>query len=190
MSQNFEINANESTEPVSKYAIAIRYGLMTGFISMFLTTINFLYLLKINYIAFLIGGFLMFVVPIIFYGIVGLKQRKILGGFISIRDAFQAIFIVILISMTINTIYGLIYNHFIDPDFINRMKDSMIDFFGSLKMPEEQLDEIMKKVDEATASVTKPSKIFFSYAQGIIFQSIFGFIVALIIKKERIAAPQ
>lgn len=185
MSQNFEINANELTEPVSKYAIAIRYGLMTGFISMFLTTINFLYILNISYVAFLVGGFLMFAIPIVFYVLATTRQRKMLDGYISMKDAFQVVFIVILISMTINTIYGLIYNNFIDPDFIVRMKESMTAFFESVKMPEDKIDEVIAKVDESTEGASKPTKIIYSFAQGIIFQSIFGFIVALIIKKER-----
>lgn len=190
MSQSFEINPNESTEPVSKYAIAVRYGLMTGFVSMFLTTINFLYLLKISYAAFLFGGFLMFAVPIVFYWIAASRQRKMLGGFISLKDAFQVIFIVIIISMVISTIYGLIYNKYIDPDFITRMKESMQSFFEKLNMPEDKMDEALASVDGATAAATKPSKLFYSLAQGIIFQSIFGFIVALIAKKERVLTPQ
>lgn len=190
MSQNFEINAHESTEPVSKYAIAIRYGLMTGFLSMFLTTINFLYLLKISYVAFLVGGFLMFAVPIFLYWIAAIRQRTYLGGFITLKDAFQVIFIVVLISMTISTIYGLIYNKYIDPDFITRMKESMQSFFEKMKMPEDKMDEALANVDNATASATKPSKLFYSLAQGIIFQSIFGFIIALLAKKERVQTPQ
>ncbi|MCC6187191.1 MAG: DUF4199 domain-containing protein, partial [Chitinophagaceae bacterium] len=172
-----EIRELEPIDATSKYAIAIRYGLMVGFVSMFLTTINFLYILDISYMAFLVGGFLMFAVPIAFYAIAATRQRKMLDGFLSMKEAFQVIFIVILISMTINTIYGLIYNNFIDPDFIIRMKASMISFFENLKMPEEKIDEVIAKVEESTAGASKPTKIIYSFAQGIIFQSIFGFIV-------------
>lgn len=190
MSEIFEVTANEPIEPASKYAIAIRYGLMTGFISMFLTTINFLYLLKINYVAFLVGGFLMFIVPIVFYWLAAKRQRQLVGGFISLKDAFQVVFIVIIISMIISTIYGLIYNKYIDPDFISRMKESLQAFLEKVKVPNEKMDEALAQIDEASAGATKPSKILYSFAQGIIFQSIFGFIVALIVKKERPVTPQ
>jgi len=191
MSQNFEINANESTEPVSKYAIAIRYGLMTGFVSMFLTTINFLYLLKNKLCSIFSRWFFNVCSSNSFYWIAATQQRKMLGGFISLKDAFQVIFIVILISMVISTIYGLIYNKYIDPDFNypNEMNQCKA-FFEKMKMPEDKMDEALASVDGATASATKPSKLLYSLAQGIIFQSIFGFIIALIAKKERVLTPQ
>ena len=65
MNQNFEINAHESTEPVSKYAIAIRYGFLLGFISMFLKTISYLYLLNWNFFVFGIGRFFMIITPLV-----------------------------------------------------------------------------------------------------------------------------
>jgi hypothetical protein len=43
----------------------------------------------------------------------------------------------------------------------------------------------MKKIEEQTNDSTKISKLFYSIAQSIIIHSIFGFIAALIIKKER-----
>jgi hypothetical protein len=182
MSDTFQTQA---TEPTAKHAIAIRYGLMVGFVTMFLTTVNFLYILKWNYIGFLVTVFLMFAITIILYGVAATRQRKALGGYISMKDAFQVVFIVILISLTISTIYGLIYNKYIDPEFLNRMKESMINFFEKIKAPQDKIDEAMKKLDESTAGSTKFSKILYSFAQSIIIQSIFGFIVALIVKKDR-----
>lgn len=188
MSEVFE---TETIEPASKYAIAIRYGLMVGFISMFLTTVSFLYMLKLHFLAFSASGVMMFVVPIIFYWIAASRQRKALGGFITMKEAFQVIFIVILISLAISTVYGLIYTKYIDPDCMVRMKEAMLDFFESMgSMPQDSIDEQMKRMDETIETSAKPSKLLYSFAQSIIIHSIFGFIVALIVKKERQAIPQ
>lgn len=174
-----------SLVPNSQHAIAIRYGLMTGFISMFLTTVSFLYILKWNYIAFLVASFFMFITPIVLYGVAATRQKKVLGGFISIKDAFQVIFIVVLISLAISTVYGLIYNKYIDPDFMIRMKEAMVGFFEQIKMPQDKIDEVVKNMDDASATASSASKIIYSFAQAIIVQSIFGFIVALIVRKEK-----
>ncbi|MES2479140.1 MAG: DUF4199 domain-containing protein [Bacteroidota bacterium] len=188
MSEVFE---TESMEPVSKYAIAIRYGLMVGFISMFLTTVSFLYMLKLHFLAFTASGAMMFIIPVIFYWIAASRQRKALGGFITMKDAFQVVFIVILISLAISTVYGLIYTKYIDPDCMVRMKEAMLEFFENMgSMPQESIDEQMKRVDETIESSAKASKLLYSFAQSIIIHSIFGFIVALIVKKERQAIPQ
>lgn len=174
-----------------KYTIAIRYGLMVGFISMFLTTVTFLYILKLHFFAFSAAGVMMFIIPVIFYGIAATRQKKAMGGFISIKEAFQTIFIVILISQVISTIYGLIYVKYIDPGCMERMKESMLSFFESMKsMPQESIDEQMAKMDERINESTSVSKLLFSFAQSIIIHSIFGFIAALIVKKERPNIPQ
>ena len=172
-------------EPNSKYAIAIRYGLMTGFVSMFLTTISFLYILKWSYIAFLVASFFMFMTPIVLYGVAATRQKKVMGGFMTIKDAFQVIFVVILISLAISTVYGLIYNKYIDPEFMTRMKEAMVGFFEQIKMPQDKIDDVVKNMDEASSTANSASKIIYSFAQAIIMQSIFGFIVALIVRKEK-----
>ncbi len=179
--ENFTTTENEA---VSRFAIPIRYGMMAGFITMFLTTINFLYLLNISYPAFMVGGFLMFVAPIVFYFLVAKRQRAIMGGSLGLKDTFQAIFIVVLISSTIAAVYGMIYNNFIDPDFVSRMKKVMQDFFMQSKMPEEKIDEILANVDSATSGAKSISRTLYGFAQGIILQSLIGFIVALVMKKE------
>lgn len=176
---------NIESNNINTNAIAVRYGLMTGFILMFITTINFLYILNLNYIAFVIFGFLLFIVPIIFYFIVAFKQKKLLGGTISLKSAFQAIFIVIIISTLISAVYGIIYNDYIDPECVSRMKSSMETFFIKSKMTQDKIDEILKRVDDAAKSSTSISKMALGLGQGIIFQSIFGFITALIVSRKK-----
>jgi hypothetical protein len=186
-----EVFETEGSAPFNKFAIAIRYGLMIGFISMFLTTVSFLYMLKLHFLAFSASGVLMFIIPVVLYWVAAAQQRKALGGFISMKDAFQVIFVVILISLAISTVYGLIYTKYIDPDCMVRMKESMLDFFERMgSMPQDSIDEQMKRMDETIASSTTPSMLFYSFAKSIILNSIFGFIVALIVKKERPAMTQ
>lgn len=191
MSEIFQTETTPVEQPQNKFAIAIRYGLMAGFIAMFLTTINYLYFLKIHFMLFSATGILGIIISITLYFIAAKKQRHLLGGFISVKDAFQVIFIVILISLFISTVYGIIYTKFIDPDCLVRMKESMLHFFEGIKsMPQESIDEQMKRMDETIASSQTPAKLMFSFASAIILNSIFGFIVALIVKKERPAIPQ
>jgi hypothetical protein len=187
MSQIFETQ-EIAPEQQNKYAFGIRYGLMSGFVMMFITTIGFLYILKSSFVAFSILSVFTYVIPIIpliFYVIAAKRQKSLQGGFISVKEAFQVMFIAILITVAIFTIYGLIYNKYIDPECSDRMKDGALSFFEKLKMPQDQIDAQMKKIEEQTNDSTKISKLFYSIAQSIIIHSIFGFIAALIIKKER-----
>jgi hypothetical protein len=190
MSQNFEINAHESTEPVSKYAIAIRYGFLLGFISMFLKTISYLYLLNWSFLAFGIGRFFMIVTPLIFYVFVSIKTGKILGSNNNIKDVFQKVFIVILISLSISSLYGLFYVKFIDTNCLVREKSAMLDFFVQKKAPQEVIDEQIKKIQDAIDIGPTISGFIYSHMQDIIKHSIFGFIIALIVSRKKPLAQQ
>src|SRR5438046_494282 len=70
-------------------------------------------------------------ITFLFYAVVigmlffcGIKRRNELGGFIELKDAFQTIFVAILIAELIYTIFNLIYLKFIDPGYFdnNRVK--------------------------------------------------------------------
>lgn len=189
MSDIFQTEIN-STEPVSKYAIGIRYGLILGFLSMFVTTISFLYLLKISIFAFYAAMLAMLVVSIILYSVAAKRQRALMGGFISLKDAFQVIFIIILISSIISTVYGLIYNKIIDPEAGIRMKEAMMEMFEGFKMPQDQIDQQMVQVDARLDESTNFSSLMLSFALSIVGSSIIGFIVALVVKKERVYTAQ
>lgn len=175
---------------VSKNAIAIRYGLMTGFIGMFLATINNLYLLKHSYVLFIISSLLIssFVVPISFYALTIKRQRDLLGGLISIKDAFRVAFIVVLISVLITSIYGVVYIRSIDPEYVSRMKEATYAFMERQKVAQESIDAKMAEFDEGFAKSMQAGRLLFSIASSIILQSIFGFLVAMVMKRDRPAA--
>lgn len=169
----------------NKFAIPVRYGFLVAFVSMFLTTVSFLYVLKWNFIAFGVAGFLMFLVPVILYGVAAARQRKAMGGYITMKEAFQAIFIVILISTIISAIYGLIYVKYIDPECMVRMKESATALFEKMNAPQANIEEQMKGIDKQIEGSTSPAKLLYATAKSIIINSIFGFICALIVKRER-----
>jgi signal transduction histidine kinase len=186
MSEIFEpATIPQPVVPENKFAIPVRYGLMVGFISMFLTTVTFLYVLKWSYVAFLVTLFFMFIIPIVFYWIALTKQKREFGGSILLKDAFQAVFIVILIATLISTIYGLIYNKYIDPYAAERLKEQSIVFFEKVKMPEDQMNEKIQEMDARIESSTKPSVLIYSVAQQILVSSIFGFIISLIVSRKK-----
>lgn len=182
MNDNLQTQAEA---PSGKYAVGIRYGLMIGFISIFLNTVNFLYVVKWNFMAFGFFGILTFAVAVIFYCVAVAQQRKLMGGYINIKEAFQTVFVAILISQIMSTIYGLVYAKYIDPECLVRMKESAIAFFEKIKMPQDQLDEQIKKIDQKLDGSMNPGKLLYSFAQAIIIQSILGLICALIMKKDK-----
>lgn len=186
--------SNSATNPqievpgdFNRNAIPMRYGLMAGFIGMFLTTINNLYLLKSSYVAFIISSLVVssFLVPVIFYAITVKRQRSLLGGYISIKEAFRAVFIVVLISVLISTVYGVIYIKWIDPESVARMKEATYAFMERQHVPQESIDAKMNEFEEGFSKSMHPGRLLYSMATLIILQSIFGFLTAMVLKRDR-----
>lgn len=188
MSQSVNPPTETSATP-NRNAIALRYGLMTGFIGMFLSTINNLYLLKFSYVAFIISSLLIsaFILPVTFYAITVKRQRDLLGGFISIKEAFRVVFIVVLLSVVINSLYGVLYIKTIDPEYVARMKEATYAFMERQHVPQESIDAKMNEFDEGFSKSMQAGRLFFSIASSVILQSIFGFLVAMVMKRDRSA---
>ena len=171
-----------------RWDIPVKWGLLIGVISILWTTINGMFILRRNYIAYLVLTFLAFVVMIVLYGVTGKKQRDAMGGFITFKDAFAAIFVAILISSAISSLWGFIYAKWIDPHMVDKIKEGTLAFMERMKVPQDKLDEQAANLDKQVARSQEPGQLLFSYVKGLIFLSIFGMICAAIVKREPKAA--
>lgn len=126
------------------------------------------------YILILVGFF-----------IIGFRRRKELGGYISFKEALQAILISIVIVEVIYAIFNVIYIKYIDPTFIEKLKNSWSIFFHATKMDPHKIDDIMVNFDEQQKVRLTFKSIFGSVGIAIVLDSIAGLIMALGIKKEK-----
>jgi hypothetical protein len=126
------------------------------------------------YIAILIGLLL-----------IGFRRRKELGGYISFKEALQAILISIVIVEVIYAIFNVIYIKYIDPTFIAKLKNSWFIYFHSTQMDPRKIDEIMVNFDEQQKVRLTFKSIFGSVGIAIVLDSIAGLLMALAIKKEK-----
>ncbi len=169
---------------INKNAIPVRWGIIIGLASCVLSTIDLMFL-STSFIPFMACFALAFIITVILFGVVGKMQRKAMGGYITLKEAFRAIFIVILISTAISTVYGIIYTKFIDPDVMIRIKTMTLEFMEKFHAPQDKLDDTAKQMDEQSANGLKPGTILYQFFKTIIWYSIFGFIVAAIVSKKK-----
>ena len=90
--------------------------------------------------------FYFLVIGMLFY--CGIKRRNELGGYIELKDAFQTIFVAILIAELIYTIFNFIYLKFIDPGYFDKMKTAMETFFEKTIKDESKRDDALDKFNE------------------------------------------
>ncbi|GAA4239039.1 DUF4199 domain-containing protein [Postechiella marina] len=166
-------------------SIATNYGLYLGATLTLLILIGY----GVNLDLFTQIWFgLLFLFLILAFGIVSVfKSKKLLGGYISFKDAFTAYFITILIGLTISSIISVVIFNFIDPDAAvdlqQRIIDSQVVRLENYNMP---ADAIAKVVDEMEkkGNMYSISNILQSLVWQLAGYSVVGLIVAAIMKKR------
>jgi hypothetical protein len=175
---------NESPRTLSSTAIAVRYGLMTSFVLMFITTLNYLYALSYSHGLYVIGNFFIIVViPCFFYFLTAQKQKKALGNQATLKEIFKSVFVVIIISVIVTTLYNQIYFKNIDPDFFNRLKVSLEEVLVKRGADQKIIDDKIGQLNQMIQNKPSTSDYFFDIAQSIVMRSIVGLLISFVIKK-------
>jgi hypothetical protein len=174
----------------NKFAIPMRMGFMIALFKIILTTVGY------KFFAGSWGMSMLFMVIGLIVGIIlfvqtGKMQRKEMGGYIDIKQAFQAIFVAALITAVLSTIYDYIYIKFLDPGMTERIREATMATMEKWGAPQEKIDEVEKTMDSGES--LKLSKQLQGLLTSIIFYGILSLICAAIVKKnkpEHIATQQ
>ena len=170
----------------------INNGLMFGLI------IGFIYIISLflRYNMASSGPIMIGAITLLFYLVIigmlffcAIKRRKELGGFIELKDAFQTIFIAILIAELIYTIFNVIYLKFIDPGYFDRFQATMEAFLEKTIKDDDKREEMINKFKETMEKQKARGLTFQGIAIGYLISvaitGVFGFIAALIVRKKK-----
>jgi len=173
-------------ENINKNEIPIRWGFIIGIVGIVITTfLNLFVLSNDGMMSYYIGLAISFIIIIVMMVISAKKQRKQMGGYITLKESFRGLFISILIICVLSALYQIIYTKFIDPDFTVRLKDATINFTEKMGAPQDKLDEVAEDFDKQMAERKTFSKQLLSVMWAIVFYSIVGFIIAAVVKKNK-----
>lgn len=176
---------NTSGQEFNKHALPIRWGIIISIILIFMTTIHGLFLMEsMGLMGVGVMSFLSFVIAMIFLLVMATQQRKAMGGFITFKEAFSAIFVSILIIAVLTNIYSLVYTNWIDPAYMEKMKNMTVSFSSNMG-GEEAADQSAMQFEEQMEKKNSIGSILQGLAFTIILYSLFGFIVAAIVKRKK-----
>jgi Protein of unknown function (DUF4199) len=167
----------------SKYDVALRFGWITGILYAVLLFLRYRFFAS-NPRQFGLSALIAYVLILLMYLFTGITRKKELGGYVETKEIFQAIFIVILIMELVFIVFNLIYLRWIDPLFWEKFKSSSMSFYQHQKMTVEQRDLAMKGVQDADQQ-TKPMGLVKGFGYSVIVDSIFGFMIAAVLRKKR-----
>ncbi len=135
--------------------------------------------------SFAMYGLVVFIIAMglmITFGVLTIREHRTnLGGFIDFKQAFMVCFVAFLISVVIGQIFNFVYNNYINPSFMEGMKESMSAMFEEMNAPEASRVEALKGIDDGkTMAGTLKSTV-----TSTIFSAIVAAIMAATMKKAR-----
>ncbi len=171
-------------------ATAAKYGLLIGVVALLLLTIDNTFLVN-RFLGFYILKTVNFMVYILMLFFIAKNVRNTnYEGYISYKEIFGFLFIMILVAEFISYTYTIIYMHFISPDFLEKVRITTANWMESNNVPEQKINDSLKSFDEQIEQSKhfNLGKMALGYFSVLIFDSIFALILAAILKKERPAA--
>jgi hypothetical protein len=169
-------------------SIGLKFGLIAGLIYCLSLFVRYNFasenLIMLSLVALL---FYLIIMGVLVF--CGLTRRKEFGGYIELKDAFQTIFIAILISELFYTVFNFIYLRFIDPGYFDKMKTTVEQFLEETIKDDSKRDEAINRLndrfDKQKAWALGFKGMFLGYLMWIAITGIFGLIISLIIRKSK-----
>jgi hypothetical protein len=162
----------------------VTFGIILGLFSVLFTTAIYVIDLKL-FTSWWIG--IVSIVIAITIGVVLVsKTKKQLNGVLPFKDAFTVYFIAALIGTIISTVYNYVLFNIVDPGAKETIKEITMkytsDMMEKMGAQSAQINETMQKLSE-TDNYTIGNMLF-GLAIALVFQAIFGLILAAIFKSK------
>jgi len=171
------------TESVKKNGV--NYGLILGLFSILATAV--IYAVDLSMFTSIWLGLILFVIGMTIGIMAVAKTKKVLGGYITFKEAFTTFFIVMLIGLLSNMIFSYILFNLIDPAAAETIKDNLIEMTVSLGQKFGTPSEELKTQVEAIRDTDNYSLIsqLKTLMGSLLFYIVIGLIVAAIMKKNK-----
>ncbi|RNI30330.1 DUF4199 domain-containing protein [Rufibacter immobilis] len=167
---------NERT--VTPGSVGVRYGIITGFISIIFSLILYVTGLHTNKAVTYIG----MIIPIAGIVLAYNYFKKENNGYMSYGQGLGIGTLLATVSGVLSSIFAYIYLKFIDPNIIEQIRNSSIEEMERNGMSDEQIEA----ATSMTEKFTTPEMMFIFGLIGAVFLGfIFSLIIAAIMKRNR-----
>ena len=168
--------------PISKYAVGLRYGLIAGIVYVVLLFCRFKFFSYSPQVYFYFS-MVSFLIILFVYLLAGIARKKELGGIAHVREIFQSIFVTILITEAFYVLFVFAYMKFIDPEFFQHFRQMSLVYYQKIGLTPDEMNMSMKGVD-SLINQEKPGGLVKGYGFSVILDSIIGFLIAFILRKQ------
>ncbi|TYA92263.1 DUF4199 domain-containing protein [Seonamhaeicola marinus] len=166
-------------------SVATNYGLYAALALTLLTVIA--YAFNVELFLNTMFGISYYIIAIVFAIISIVKAKKLLGGFISFKQAFTSYFITILIAFAVVTLVSFIIFNFVDAEAAAVLQEKsiekMVKVYERMNLAPDKIAEIVEGMESQNLFSLKNSLISL-VVNYILPTTIVGLIVAAVMKKN------
>lgn len=176
----------ENNAEFNRFTIPLRWGLIIGIVSILTFTIYSMFMMMTVGVW---GGmgflFISFVITMILMAVMATQQRKAMGGYITFKEAFSAIFVCILVVVVLYQLYAAVYTTWIDPEYYDKQLEMSNKMTIEIGASEEQAELAATRAEEQIENQKSFGGKLMGVLLSIILYSLFGFIIAAIVKRNK-----
>lgn len=184
MNENEQTEFEIVTQNVSPIPLGIRMGTITALVYVVLLLIRYVFL-SYNPVVFTGGMLVSYLIVIAFYIITANQRRKEIGGYGELRDIFGSVFIVIIFSEVIYTVFNFIYLNYIDPDFFSHYMQHTLEFLKKTGGDSAKVTHQIDKFKNQKTGAASVSNTLVGLAIWLVIDSIIGLLISLAFKKSK-----
>ena len=167
--------------PVSTTTIGLRYGLLSA-----LTAVIVDFLIRIAEFSFIKFGIVSFlggtIITIVWIVLAHRAFKETSNRLMSFSQGLVIALIMVLMISIVSGLFNYVYVHFIDPDFVDRLKSGMTDFMERNNVPDDKIAESTTRFDDMNLNL--PKTMFNSITRGLGIGLILGAIVTAFTKRS------
>lgn len=165
--------------------MAAIYGLLVSIYYIIVTTVAYSQIG--NIVVFYAIKTLGYILFFLLLGMMTSRIKKANGGYLEFKQAYGAVFIMILVSGVLYFVYNFIYIQYIDSQYIYKLKDSMIRWMEKMHTPDDKIEKASRSFDK---QITESKTFNFgnnilSFCSMLLVDSLFGLLVGLAVKKNK-----
>lgn len=170
-----------TSTPLTTTSVALRYGLLLAVSSILID-----FLVRVAGLSFMTYGIVAGVgalaVAIIWMVLAHSAFKRANDNRMSFVQGLTIAVIMVLISAIIASVFNYVYLHYIDTDFVERMKVGMTEFMERNNVPEDQIEKSTAKFDEMNAGLGL--SLWNGLKNGVIGGLVLGAIVSAFTKRS------
>ena len=177
-----EVEVSQPTLP--KHALIS--GVITGGISVFISL--FTYFMSVGKF---VEGWADFVTMFTVLGLViyfGIQYRKVIGGYISFKDAFLHGLIIFTVAGLMDRSFQYVMYNFVNPDLVQMKIDQSIEGIVQmgeiLNFSEDTMDAQIETIEKELKNAYNLGKMFWGYLLSVLIYAGISLVTALIVRKR------